>query len=318
MIRRSVLAALVLALPACPADPGSSTSAGSSTSSECPDGSEGCPCAENSSCQAGLVCAAQVCVSDDDTSSTSGDPSASSSGEASTTSASTGPIDASTSTSSSSATGDESTDAASDSGSSAPTDPTDPQICGDDELDEGEECDDGNVEDGDGCSSSCVVERWTHEGVATDVPLAALKKWKSCFSATYEAGPKVADILADCNGDHILMGCLPVGGKALTIAAHAPREDVFAEVNYDAGERHLANGVAWYWAPYYGDVGFGPDLGEDFWNPCEKAGEDSQMCWGVGGNMPLALVAGRRCGATEVSSGMESKAWLRVIYESWD
>jgi cysteine-rich repeat protein len=33
-----------------------------------------------------------------------------------------------------------------------------PPSCGDDVLDEGEECDDGNAEDGDGCSAACQSE----------------------------------------------------------------------------------------------------------------------------------------------------------------
>jgi cysteine-rich repeat protein len=31
-------------------------------------------------------------------------------------------------------------------------------FCGDDILDEGEECDDGNAEEGDGCSAACAIE----------------------------------------------------------------------------------------------------------------------------------------------------------------
>jgi cysteine-rich repeat protein len=37
-------------------------------------------------------------------------------------------------------------------------------FCGDGILDPGEECDDGNNEDGDGCSSSCEVEEMGGEG----------------------------------------------------------------------------------------------------------------------------------------------------------
>jgi hypothetical protein len=39
----------------------------------------------------------------------------------------------------------------------------------------------------------------------------------------------------------------------LTLAAHAPRAAVFAEMNYDVQERSTANGVDFFWAPYYGD-----------------------------------------------------------------
>jgi cysteine-rich repeat protein len=36
--------------------------------------------------------------------------------------------------------------------------PPPPPCCGDGHLDEGEECDDGNTADGDGCSATCTYE----------------------------------------------------------------------------------------------------------------------------------------------------------------
>lgn len=41
----------------------------------------------------------------------------------------------------------------------APKDAEPPPACGDGKRDEGEECDDGNLVDGDGCSSECTIER---------------------------------------------------------------------------------------------------------------------------------------------------------------
>lgn len=222
--------------------------------------------------------------------------------------------------------GDTSTPSSSSSGSTGSTDETSGSgtsstggapFCGNLEVEAGEECDDGNLADGDGCSALCVVERWTHEGVATDVPLEDLKKWKPCFTSTYEAGPKIQDILDACNGDHILMGCRPVDGTALTVAAHAPRADVFFEpqVNYDKGERHVANGVAWYWAPYYGLIGFEPHLGNDWWYPCSKPDQVEQMCW-LADSVQMAI--GYRCGGEVISGALAPPKWLRVAYEAWD
>ena len=237
-----------------------------------------------------------------------------SSGDSSGSTGSTSPGDTST-PSSSGSTG--STDETSGSGTSSTGGAP---FCGNLEVEAGEECDDGNLADGDGCSAACVVERWTHEGVATDVPLVDLKKWKPCFTSTYEAGAKIQDILDACNGDHILMGCRPVDGTALTIAAHAPRADVFFEpqVNYKNGERHVANGVAWYWAPYYGLIGFEPHLGNDWWYPCSKPDQVEQMCWVTAANPPDTLAGGYRCGEQSEFSVAESKVWLRVAYEAWD
>lgn len=220
-----------------------------------------------------------------------------------------------TSSDSSGSEGETSSSTESDTGSSSTTGEV--LFCGDSMVTAGEECDDGNLADGDGCSAACVVERWTHEGVATDVPIADLKKWKPCFTSTYEAGPKAQDILDACDGDHILMGCRPVDGTALTIAAHAPRADVFFEpqVNYDKGERHVANGVAWYWAPYYGLIGFEPHLGNDWWYPCSKPDQVEQMCW-LADSVQMAI--GYRCGGEVISGALAPPKWLRVAYEAWD
>ncbi len=45
--------------------------------------------------------------------------------------------------------------------------------CGDAILDEGEECDDGNVEDGDGCAADCTLEIDPCDGIVCDTPPSA-------------------------------------------------------------------------------------------------------------------------------------------------
>lgn len=297
------LAPLVLAalLPACASPPAGGTTTGESTG-DAPTGQDGSEAGPESSADASSSGSGSS-GGEASTSSSSGDAEGSSSGGVATGSSTTsGAVDETTTTTTSS-----------DSSSSSTTDP---QFCGDLELDAGEECDDGNNEPSDGCDE-CTIVRWTHVGVAQEVPLAHLGKWKSCFSGTYEAGPKIQDILDACNGDHILMGCRPVDGTALTIAAHAPRADVFFEpqVNYDKGERHVANGVAWYWAPYYGLIGFEPHLGNDWWYPCSKPDQVEQMCW-LSDSVQMAI--GYRCGGEVISGALAPPKWLRVAYEAWD
>jgi len=46
------------------------------------------------------------------------------------------------------------------------TEPSTEPYCGDGNLDEGEECDDGNTTDGDGCSSTCTIEKARPETLA--------------------------------------------------------------------------------------------------------------------------------------------------------
>jgi cysteine-rich repeat protein len=189
--------------------------------------------------------------------------------------------------------------------------------CGDGAVDDGEECDDANLESGDGCDANCSFERWEHAGVAANVPVADLHKWEPCWSDTYEAGDLVSSLLDACTGDHVLLACRPLGSDTLTLAAHAPRDDVFFEpqVNYDANERHNANAVGWYYSPYYGVIGFAP-MGNKA--NCALDGQSEQMCWGVGGNMPLAFVAGRRCGSEEIISGIEGQGWERLAFQAQD
>ncbi len=72
--------------------------------------------------------------------------------------------------------------------------------CGDSTIDEGEECDDGNRLDGDGCSSGCLVEEgWDCEGqpsVCTSL----------CGNGTLDPGE-------ECDGDNLGGNtCLTVDG----------------------------------------------------------------------------------------------------------
>ena len=189
--------------------------------------------------------------------------------------------------------------------------------CGDAQVQAGVElCDDGNLEAGDGCDELCSLEPWSHVGIAKNVPVEDLVGWEPCWSDTYEAGDLVSDLVEKCTGDHILFACRPLGDKYLTMAAHAPRDDVFFEpqVNYEAGERHEANGVSWGWAPYFGFIGFAPSGNT---SGCYLEGQDEQMCWGVGGNLPLKFVAGRRCGEVHNLSVAETMTWERIAFHAW-
>lgn len=184
--------------------------------------------------------------------------------------------------------------------------------CGDGVLQAGdEECDDGNLVDGDGCDGVCARERWAHVGVAHDVPVADLYKWEPepCWVDTYEAGDLVDDVPKACKGDHLLMACRPVGADTLTLAAHGPREAVLLEVDYPAKERSTVNGVDFYWSPFHGVIGFGPENASD----CSNA---DNACWLVGGNMPMKFTAGYRCG--NWSSPAPGPGWERVVFEAWD
>jgi cysteine-rich repeat protein len=116
---------LGLGLSAC-GDSSSGTGSGSETG-ECSVGGLDCPCTAGGACDAGLVCEMDVCVLD-------GSEGYESDGDGD---------------------GDPGDGDPSGDGDGDP-----PPNCGDTVVDhdEGEQCDDGNTQDGDGCSSTCQVE----------------------------------------------------------------------------------------------------------------------------------------------------------------
>lgn len=60
------------------------------------------------------------------------------------------------------------------------------QVCGDTFLDEGEQCDDGNVQDGDGCSSSCQEETGQMSEMMAKYPLATVFVITQAFLLMWE------------------------------------------------------------------------------------------------------------------------------------
>lgn len=275
----------------------------------------GCACEDV--CNEGLVCASQICVPITDASSSSGGEPESTGTNAGSTGALTDPgSTGSTGTTDDSSGGVASTTEASSSSASTSTGPVEP-YCGDGAVDEGEECDDGNADPGDGCDVVCSTERWEHEGVALGVPVADLVKWELCWSGSYGAGDQVSSITEACKGDHLMMACRPVGAEYLTVAAHAPREDVMFPVDYGAGERHEANGVAWYWSPTSNIEGFAPAGNTDGCEGNTDGVQASFLCWVNAADEPLTFQVGRRCSTNDIN-GDEAEQWERLLFQSWD
>lgn len=254
---------------------------------------------------------------DSSSGSTGHDDSSGGSGEASGGSTSTGGETSSGDSSSTSGTAGtsagestgESTDESSTGSTTAPA-----PFCGDSEVDDGEDCDDGNDQQGDGCDA-CAWEPWQQEGVAHDVPVADLHGWTQCWTDDYSgtADRLVSSLAESCDKAQLLIACLPLGSDTLTLAAHAPRGDVLSIVDYNAGERRVANGVAWYWAPSDNVVGFGP---ADNTTKCTMQGEDEQLCWTTTGDAPSDTFSfGNRCGSKLGFSDPEAPTWQRIVFE---
>ena len=79
-------------------------------------------------------------------------------------------------------------------------------VCGDGQWNNGEICDDGNLTDGDGCSSTCQLEdgyTWTENGVVETLPAA------NCGNGMIELG-EVCDDNNNKSGDGCMSNCLAV------------------------------------------------------------------------------------------------------------
>lgn len=289
---------------------GSTTDGSTGATEDCPVGREGCPCTPGGGCDPGLVCPYfMICEAAAGDVSTSSDATGSSSGTSGGESSSTTWASTSSGSSTGWTTSGGPVDESSTGGSSTAPAPA----CGDGAVDDGEDCDDGNVQPGDGCDAACAWEPWKHEGVAHDVPLADLHGWSQCWSDDYSgtADLLVGSLADSCDKANLLFGCTN-DGVTLVLAAHAPREDVLTVVNYGDDERHTANGVAWYWSPADGKVGFGPKGNT---TKCNMVGEDEQLCWSTTGGEPDDTFSfGNRCGAKLGFTTEAAPMWQRVVW----
>lgn len=234
------------------------------------------------------------------TGSTSG---SSTTGEDPTTSSSSG------STSTSSTTGEGTSSTGVDPTTTGGVDP----FCGDGLLDEGEECDDGNDVDDDGCDADCTISQWRQMGVATNVSVSDLIGWEVCYLSTFEVnGEKWATLPETCNTDEVIVGCRPAGSDVMKIAALGEHVVVFAQVNSKLGEYQNNNGVRWGWGAGYGDFVIGPQEGDALCASMDNKLDENRLCRSQSG-MGSTWGHGVRCGALPMQ---DDSAWEFVVFTS--
>jgi hypothetical protein len=173
-----------------------------------------------------------------------------------------------------------------------------------------ETCENGVDEDCDGGDSGCVFQ-WS--GIRTNVATADLEGWTECYSGAYNATESLSTIEADCSGEHLLLACRQTGSATLTVAAHAPREDVLFDVGSGVSSSHDANGTSWYYhtSSSWGFFRVGDGVQRSNCDTSSGAYPSERLCWHTNsGNM----TGGFRCGTTTGLNG--SRMWDRVIYHA--
>jgi hypothetical protein len=152
---------------------------------------------------------------------------------------------------------------------------------------------------GDACTgdTTCVAGECSYSPVGPQfgVEEAAITGWNLCHQDTYgDAGTPIADLLATCGGDDLLIGCRPTGATALSVLAWAPRGDVLTDTGYeDTTTTHAANGTAWYYNDNW-SWGFAAEGDVVDKNSCDYGTLGAQrMCWHT---YQGTLDGGYRCG----------------------
>ncbi|MEZ4468974.1 MAG: MopE-related protein, partial [bacterium] len=188
--------------------------------------------------------------------------------------------------------------------------------CGDGVVGADEQCDDGNLVAGDGCSPDCQVEvdDALVPGVQQNVPAAdvAERGWRECWRGTYDGVSPIADMLAACEGEQLMMACRPVGAANLQLAAEGLRADVLFDVGIEANGRHVHNGVSWYFSNDF-SWGFAPGDEPVNRNSCDfnegqQTAADQRLCWHTGAGH---VTSGYRCGNNDLNDNAE---WERLLF----
>ncbi len=143
--------------------------------------------------------------------------------------------------------------------------------------------------------------------VDESVPLAG--GWSVCYDGDYGDSASIAGILAECDGDYLLMASGPAASSVFDVVAAAPRDDVI----FDTGTSdtpHDANGTGWYFNESW-SWGFAAQGDTIVRDSCDVEGpaEGDRLCWHTGSG---SLDIGYRSGVN-VSGGTN---YRRVIMES--
>jgi hypothetical protein len=154
-------------------------------------------------------------------------------------------------------------------------------------------------------------------GVQENIPEATATGggWTTCFTHDFTGNPAtpVADILAACNQDLIMLACRPIGNPNFTVLAQAERTAVFQDTGV-SNVLTLANGVGWYFSDSY-SYGFAPGGDVVSRSSCDTVGSQGnlRMCVHTQGGI-IPGYGGYRCGNNLPLNG--SNTWEHVILQA--
>jgi hypothetical protein len=157
-------------------------------------------------------------------------------------------------------------------------------------------------------AGSTAAPLYAPVGPQQNVPFATVTGggWTQCFAGPYGASTLIADALAGCGGDLLMMAAAGNGSNQVQLLAWATLEDVTTVTALN--EVHNANGTDWYfndasWG--FAPQGFGIDQSSCDINSAPgfpSAGDsgDLRLCWhtdfGTGDGAPTFLNGGWRVG----------------------
>ncbi len=157
-------------------------------------------------------------------------------------------------------------------------------------------------------------------GPQSSVAKSSLTGWQECYAGPYNVSTPLADILASCDGQYLMMAGSVAGSDTLSVLAAGARADVLFDTGKNQTTPHDANGVGWYYEDDY-SWGFAPQGATIFRDECDQVTGALRLCWQTNyvpgdPNYPLGgLNPGYRLGNIFDLYDSSGAGYTRHVYE---
>ncbi len=160
------------------------------------------------------------------------------------------------------------------------------------------------------CSDNVKGSHVEFAGIQQNLPVANLTGWTQCYLDTYAKnnGQLAQEIVAACTKANVMLACRPTGATTLTLAADAPRADVFFDTG-TGNTPHNANNVGWYFNNDY-SMGFAPQGEAISRGQADTLPGATRLSW----HTLSQNSGGYRCGDVTGLNG--STSYERVVYQA--